>query len=260
MTAAVSPSPSALPTTSPTPFDNDVFISTTIPAQIATNNLVPVGITIENTGNTTWMAGGPYWLSVMSDPCFLIGISEIEIGPSDIIPPGTSYSFGSTLIGPASAGSCSLSLRMKNSETGVFGPSFETTIDVIPAQNGAVAMSSTMPPKIPPGSKIGIGISFLNSGNTTWSAEGNYSLSVIEDACSILGGPGTRIPIEPGILVTKNLPYQFLTTITAPISTGSCSVKVRMAEQGLGAFGDTMTLSTSIESPPNSTRSWDEYD
>ena len=81
-----------------------------------------VEITVRNNGNTTWSQAGGYYLNVAFDPCGMFPSSQIQLGPTDSVPPSTNYGFLVQITAPLPEGFCSLNLRMSQSGTDFGAP------------------------------------------------------------------------------------------------------------------------------------------
>lgn len=94
-----------------------------------------------------------------------------------------------------------------------------------------------------------VSLSFLNTGNTTWTPGAGYALAVITDGCSL--APSNRVPItspasvQPGEIGTFNVVFN---SIPAP---NACDIEFRMVEEFVEFFGATHTLNIPIVAGTN---------
>jgi len=124
--------------------------------------------------------------------------------------------------------------------------------------NGEKFLGSTLPAHIPRGATLGIGISLQNTGNTTWTPEGGYELSVLDDPCSVLGG-ANRIAMQAGTVAAPWTQTQFLAYIQASDVVESCTVRLQLVEDVGGAFGTAFEINTNIVELRNSAGDWEVY-
>jgi hypothetical protein len=246
------------PTPTPLPNDNAAAVSHTIPSEMATNNIVPVQITLTNTGNTTWSAADGFALAVTSDSCALSNVSQFAMDPGASIAPGSNYTFSVSLRGAATAGSCSISLRMIQATRGGFGDSIVASVAVVTAQQNAVLVAHTIPENLAPGEGVGVGITMRNTGNTVWTRDGNYLLYIQSDPCATMVSPGAEM--QPGEAVMPGQTYQFLAYITAPATPQSCAIQLQTAQRYVEAFGDLLNVSISVAPRPNAVEGWEAYE
>ncbi len=114
-----------------------VFVSHTIPPRIRSGTGFGVGITVKNTGNTTWTADQLFALAVTEDGCSLFGSSRMELAPEVAIGPNQPYQFIAQINTPAQAGLCSVRLRPVEGSTNFFGEELVLPIEVFIPANGA---------------------------------------------------------------------------------------------------------------------------
>jgi len=251
------PSPTDSPTPSPTPFNDAMLSSASIVSPIATNHDgCGVQITLKNTGNTAWTQADLFALAVVEDPCNLVSPILLELEPDATIQPGEEYTFTASTHAPASAGTCSVSFQMEQ-EGILFGEIFGTTVEVVDALNDATAASHTIPSRLAPGQSVLAGATFTNKSNVAWCGGSSVSLKVLNDSCSMVGA--TEIAIEPGQSIAPNAQYQFVFPITAPLSSGHCTLQFRMSDQGI-EFGGTLSAELDIVPAVNAIRNWTDYE
>jgi len=263
--------PTPLPTISPTPFNDASFAASTIPAQIASDHTTPVTITLLNTGNTVWSAAGGYALAVDNDGCTMTLVNSIPLDDSAAVNPGESYTFSFLLNAPATFGfACPLEFQMIQQGVGAFGPPIDAAPEVIEGIDDAIFLFDTIPPSVPPGTTIGIGVMFQNTGTTTWHPGAHVVLLPLEDSCLLIKGfyPLT-IPMREGAIVPPGETYQFIFYITTPAQPGLCPLHMQMAdnflaptqqEQGINHFGPILDFTVNVQEPLNVARDWVIYE
>jgi hypothetical protein len=82
-----------------TPVDDAEVVYTTLPSVLGPGQSVTAGLTVRNTGSTTWTAAGGYRLGAAGD-ADPFGPGRVELGPDDEVAPGDSYTFSLTLAAP----------------------------------------------------------------------------------------------------------------------------------------------------------------
>ncbi len=113
--------------------NNSSFVGNSIPAVMYVGQGLNVDITVRNLGNTTWMVGGNYSLTPISDPCSLIVNPFLLFETTG---PNKNISMPGYIVAPGTPGSCNLQLRMnEDSGEGLFGATFNVTIQVINPPN-----------------------------------------------------------------------------------------------------------------------------
>ncbi len=115
------------------PINNATIPNNTIPTQMFTGQSLWVDITARNTGNTSWMQGGNYYLNVNSDPCGLFSAGIFMQGNAT---PNTNAPMIAYITAPLTPGSCAIQLQMaENPGPGVFGAILNKTINVVTRPN-----------------------------------------------------------------------------------------------------------------------------
>lgn len=105
------------------------FISQDLPSTIAAGTVIPVTITIENTGTTTWTKANGYKLaSVFPEDNTIWGTNRIELEDADAIAPGQSKTFTFNVTAPAIENIYSFQWKMIQEGTGYFGQNTENRL------------------------------------------------------------------------------------------------------------------------------------
>jgi len=132
------PTASLVPTVSPIPFDAAVSIGDSLPAKIQVGASFGFGVTVKNTGNTTWTAPGGYLFGVVSDPCGVLPTNRFPVREGDAVAPNETYQFLLSLTAPPNPGLCSITLRMyQDSGAGLFGDLISENLNVVPSPANA---------------------------------------------------------------------------------------------------------------------------
>lgn len=108
-----------------------------------------------------------------------------------------------------------------------------------------------------PGQVLNVVVTMRNTGNTTWTSAGGYALAVAQDDCGMLSS--AQIDLSPADLILPATNFDFLITLTAPATPGTCHLQFRMAQTGL-QFGPTVSKNVTIAVPANAVSDWTDYE
>ncbi len=123
--------------------------------------------------------------------------------------------------------------------------------------NNALANGSSMPPKMKTGTQLIVTFTFRNTGNTTWTLADGYALQALVDDCAML--PSSEISLIPTDSVSPFTNFEFLSTLNAPYSPGSCNLQLQMTQNGV-PFGAVLNRTVIIEEPVNATKDWTVFE
>ncbi len=131
------------------------LMRTTLPSRLNSDESVGIGVTMRNTGNTTWISSADagaiqdtitemppptYSLGVLQDGCLLMGgMSLVPVPATD--GPNQNCQFVFFIHAPAASQNCTLRMQMVETHDGtfkLFGEAFELNANVGPAINAAV--------------------------------------------------------------------------------------------------------------------------
>jgi hypothetical protein len=129
---------------------------------------------------------------------------------------------------------------MFQSGVGYFGsPSTNVAVNVTSSgggqTNNAAFVSQSVPSSMTAGQTTSVTVTMSNSGTTTWAA-GSYFLRSQNPVDNMTWGVNRvnlAAPVTPG----NNATFTF--NVTAPAATGLYNFQWRMAQDGVGSFGDT---------------------
>jgi hypothetical protein len=95
-----------------------------------------------------------------------------------------------------------------------------------------------------PGQAFTATLTFLNTGETTWSQTG-YVLASWNDPANLWGPTALPMPatVPPGASVT------FTVNATAPLVSGTYAFQWRLQQNGVGAFGDASFAWVQVKTP-----------
>jgi hypothetical protein len=106
---------------------NAVIVSSDVPGTMNAGQTYTVNITVQNTGSTTWTAGGNYKLGFVGDrPPF--GPARVLLDPSASVAPGQQYTFTFTITAPTTPGTYTMQYRMVQESVTWFGQSTTTSV------------------------------------------------------------------------------------------------------------------------------------
>lgn len=109
---------------------------TNVPATMTTGQVVPVSVTMQNSGTSTWSAANNYWLGSQSPQGNTNwGPSRVPLGANDSIAPGQSKTFTFNITAPSTPGTFSFQWRMLQENVQWFGnasPVTNITVTALP--------------------------------------------------------------------------------------------------------------------------------
>jgi uncharacterized membrane protein len=200
---------------------------------------VAVSVTFSNSGTTTWSPGTYTLGSRGPDGNTTWGLSQVALANS--VAPGGSATFNFNVTAPATAGTYTFQWGMRQGST-YFGTSSPATSVSVTSSGGgggggtnnAAFISQTVPATLNAGQSASVTVTMNNNGTTTWAA-GTYSLQSQTGATWNISRVNLASSVAPG----SNGSFTF--TITAPDTAGTYNFQWRMAQDGVGVFGDLTT-------------------
>jgi Putative Ig domain/Matrixin/Ig-like domain from next to BRCA1 gene len=217
--------------------NNAAFVSQSVATTMTTGQSVPVSLTFNNTGTTTWAVGTYVLGSRGPDGNTTWGLSQVAL-PSSVAP-GQNATFSFNVTAPTTAGTYTFQWGMKQGSTYFGTASPATSVNVTSGgggTNNASFVSQTVPATMTTGQSTSVTVTMNNNGSTTWAA-GTYSLQSQAGSTWGISRVNVASPIAPG----SNGVFTF--TITAPATAGTYNFQWRMAQDSVGAFG---SLSTNV--------------
>jgi len=209
---------------------------------------VSVSVTMSNTGTTTWAPGTYFLGSRNPDNNTTWGLSQVSL-PSSVAPGGQA-TFTFNVTAPSTAGSYNFQWGMKQDSAFFGSASSNVAVDVTSGggggTNNAMFVSQNAPTSMTAGQTTSVTVTMRNSGTTTWAA-GTYSLQSQNPAGNTTWGLN-RVNLASSVAPGSNGVFNF--NITAPSTAGSYNFQWRMAQDGVGAFGD-LTTNVSINVAPS---------
>jgi RHS repeat-associated protein len=220
-----------------------VFVSQTVPSVMTPGRSYPVTVTMQNTGNTTWMAASLYRLGSQNpQDNSTWGLQRVEL--PNAVAPGASVTFSFNVTAPATPGPYNFQWRMVEDLVEWFG-AYSPNVAVKDGVNDAAFVSQSVPATFTPGQTRPVTVTMQNTGTTTWSAANLYRLGAQNPQDNTTWGtarvelPG---PVAPGASAT------FSFNVTAPATVGSYNFQWRMVQDNVEWFGAyTANLSISVQ-------------
>jgi hypothetical protein len=209
------------------PVDGATFISENYPdgSVLSPGQAFTKQFTIQNSGNTTWVANGPngytlnHYADVPASPNLGAAFQTI---PSGNVAPGANYTFNVPLTAPTTPGNYEADFQMNNSAGAYFGDQMWVKIVVSQSApvNGATMVSLTAPGTVAVGQVFQASVVMNNSGTKLWASGGAtpHNLGSQSPQDNSTWGFG-RIalpfsPVNPG----QNATFTF--NATAPATSG----------------------------------------
>lgn len=215
--------------------DASQYVGDTAPTSIASGADFFPTITFKNVGTNTWSTAAGYQL-VSQNPN-----SNTTWGPSTVALPssvaaGANAVFAPHLTAPSTPGTYQFQWSMIHGSA-LFGdlPASKSIV-VTQGSDGAHFVSQSVPVSVGPGTTFSASVTMQNSGVTTWSTAGGYSLKSENPAGNSNWGVSSVAvtgSVAPGANDT------FSTTFTAPITAGTYNFQWRMTNGT--EFGDLST-------------------
>ncbi len=227
---------SALVATDAAATNNAAFVSQSIPATMALGQTYQVSVTMRNLGDTTWDAGGLYRLGAQGPQDNTTWtVSRVEL-PAPVAP-DQSVTFNFAVTAPSAVGIYNFQWRMVQDMVEWFGD-YTENVAVKDGDNNAVVISQSVPSTMTPGQSYPVSVTVQNTGNTTWTAQGQYRLGAQSPQDSTTWGfARVELPntVAPGDTVTFNF------TVIAPSKIGSYDFQWQMVEELVEWFGQAST-------------------
>jgi hypothetical protein len=223
-------------------------VTQSVPSSMTAGQAATVSVTMQNTGTTTW-APGTYALGSRNpDNNTTWGLSQVALASS--VAPGGQATFTFNVNAPSLAGTYNFQWGMKQNGAFFGSPSTNVAVNVTSGgggggTNNAMFVSQSVPSSMTAGQTTSVSVTMKNSGTTTWAA-GTYSLQSQNPAGNSTWGLN-RVnlvsPVAPGANAT------FTFNVTAP-AAGTYNFQWRMAQDGVGAFGDFSTNVSVVVTQP----------
>jgi len=114
------------------PTDDAVFIGSTIPDMMRPDQVASVEVTVQNTGNTTWVNSFGYKLGAVGDDDPFANTRHL-LSPSDAIAPGQQKTFTFNITAPSTPNLYTTDWQMTKDGSGWFGQIYTKQVEVFDA-------------------------------------------------------------------------------------------------------------------------------
>lgn len=123
---------------------------------------------------------------------------------------------------------------------------FSRSGDLDAPAGDAAFLSDTIPATLVVGQEIPYTVRVQNVGQTSWANVAGHRLAVVDDSCGVVSFP--RLNLAPGIVVdpVAATTYDFAGTLTAPATTGECTLAYRMVHENVAFFGPTYEVAFEV--------------
>src|SRR5471030_2882000 len=224
----------------PVPVNGAQFVSQTVPSSMVAGNVYSVSVTMQNTGNTTWVSTGanPYSLAAENPVNNLIWSAGRAYLSSNVAP-GASYTFTFNVMAPSTAGAYNFQWGMVEENVVWFGGlSTNAVVNVIAPVNSAQFVSQSVPSSMVAGTTYSASVTMKNTGNTTWIPTGTnpYRLGSQNPQENATWGTSREYMVTS---VAPGASYTFSFSVTPPVTAGVYNFQWEMLTEGLAWFGST---------------------
>jgi uncharacterized membrane protein len=214
------------------------FVSQTVPTTMTAGQTYSVGVTMRNSGTTTWNTSNYKLGSQNPQDNSTWGLNRVNL-PSSVAP-GGQVTFTFTVTAPSTAGTYNFQWKMLQDSTGYFGTaSTNAAVSVTSPPtptNDAAFVSQTVPSSMTAGQTYNVSVVMRNSGTTTWSTTAYKLGSQNPQDNSTWGLNRVNLPSS----VAPNAQATFNFTVTAPSTPGTYNFQWRMTDS-TSFFGATST-------------------
>ncbi len=234
----------------PAPFDGAEYVSASWPNSADRGTPFSGTVTFRNTGNTTWRAGDGYRLGQAEryvPSAVILGVADVAV-PYDVTPGGTvTFSFNG--VAANENGPSTLQWQMNRNGVRFGGTSSEQTFQTTGRLNRGVMSRQEVPTSMEAGRTYRVKLTFVNTGNTTWSASRGYSLGSWNPNDNARWGK-SRVPVPNDVNPPLAAFFEF--DVVAPALPGVYSFQWRLLEEGKEWFGrESDNVQVTVSGPPS---------
>ncbi|TFW09524.1 hypothetical protein E4K72_05625 [Oxalobacteraceae bacterium OM1] len=227
------------------------FVSQSVPTSMTTGQQYTVSVTMKNTGTSTWTAANNYLLGSQNPfDNTTWGMKRVSLGTS--VAPGSQYTFTFTVTAPSTAGTYNFQWGMVQEFVQWFGgasTNVPITVSAPPPVNAAQFVSQSVPTTMVPGQTYTASVTYKNTGNTTWTAAGNYRLGSQNPIDNTTWTPSNRVQLSGSVAPGQS--YTFSFPVTAPSSGGTYNFQWQMVQDFVAWFGPATTnVPITVLNPP----------
>jgi len=236
----------------PAPIDSAEKVTTSLSTdRVLAGKPFNVSVTMKNTGDTTWTAGGGYSLGMpQGGPSW--GVGTIPVQGS--VAPGQTATFNFTATpnqGATNGGWYGIQMQMQRNGSWFGLATGQIGFFVWQPVNNSSFLSQTVPAAMKTGASQVVTVSMKNTGDMTWQS-GSYWLGSQNPADSTVWGP-TRIAMPRNVAPGESVDIPL--TLQAPATPGVYNFQRQMWADGKGWFGSaTPNVVVNVRAPVNSAR------
>lgn len=229
------------------PYDDALFISTSMPSTIEVNTTMTVTVLMRNTGSTTWYPGqsNPYRLgSVNPTDNLTWGVGRVELGP--VVYPTGNATFTLNIKAPSVPGTYTFSWQMLREGSHWFGSSGSRTITVtapVPVYNAQLT-GTNVPTAMTAGSTYNVGLTFRNSGNVTWNRSELHRIGTSSPYDNMIFGVNRADMSVASVAPGQSATFNF--QVTAPATAGTYIFDWGMLWEYNMRFGQTSAINITV--------------
>ena len=228
-----------------------------VPTTMTVGETKTVSVTMENTGTSTWTAGGGYKLGSQGPKDNTTwGLNRVAVSGS--VASKAPHTFTFEITAPSTAGSYTFSWRMLKEGVAWFGSTTTSQSITVseasqpPVDDASFVSYSGVPATMTVGETATVSVKMENTGTSTWTAGGGYKLGSQGPKDNTTWGL-SRVALSKS--VAAKAPHTFTFEITAPSTAGSYTFSWKMLREGVAWFGQRRRVNRSRYPRPLSRRS-----
>jgi uncharacterized protein affecting Mg2+/Co2+ transport len=235
------------------PFDNAQFVGATVPVTVEPSSNFDAKVTYINTGNITWTIADNYKLGSQNLTDNTVwGAATARTSLTVSVAPGESYTFTVPCVAPSTEGNYNFQRQMVKG-TAWFGElSLNKVVAVKKAAspfNDSQFVMVDAPATIEPGLSFQAKVTFINTGNTTWTEAELYRLgSQGPQDNQIWGATTGRTKLSVSVYPGES--YTFTIPCVAPTVAGTYNFEQRMVKENVEWFGASSKVAIIVKAIP----------
>ena len=215
------------------------LLSQHVPVDMAPGALYYPTLVFRNSGTTTWLAGGAYYLRFENPQDNTTwGLSRVYL-PNDVAP-GDSVEFDPVLTAPTAPGNYNLQWRMSQGNVDFGDPTNNVVVEVGLLDSARFVWQQGIPASVTGGTAFFPDVTMFNNGTTTWTA-GTYYLRAENPQDNSVWGY-SRIDLTDDAPPGSRI--DFSTIAVAPTMPGNYNFQWRMSKGNVefGDYTDTLVV------------------
>src|SRR5438093_968515 len=222
----------------------------TVPATIVATATFQVSVSLTNTGDEPWTAGGSHpvhlsyhWYDPAGAPQGWEGAGTF-IGSIPVVPLGK-MTVNANVVAPATAGQYALRFALVKEGVTWFEPGAPALVTVQPAMLTASYVAQTPPQAAPAGNAIQIAVALTNNGNQTWSVAGSNPVNLTYhwyDATgnTVISWDGLRTALGADVAPTTS--KTVTANVLVPKHPGQYHLRFALVKEGVTWFPPSVPL------------------